>query len=891
MKTRNVHSGWLLVLLVLLLASGNIYAKSMQAAIPPIEVWDQVIHNKGNIATTVDNYGLIGGYWGYAGYPSGEWPRNSGHDYIGEIKFWMGAVTPAGDTIVADTDDDFTPIASLISGDETYGIRLSTDSLSYEYDPTDLIGQDLANPALGWEVWNIDSSAWTYNLVWDPNAGDTGDFVQGGPTSMQQSFYRFSDDLNPSPLGLEVSQTMYQWNYCYNDDIIFVVMEITNSSVVDYNEFAFAIYCDIDVGGPDGTGENGRLGDLVAFDQAENLAWTYDEDSYDPGWGPLVRTGIMGTKYLETPDGIGMTAFRTGQWEQVYQAPDEAKFLLIDSEQYDSSLPPTDQYYLQCTRGIDLTAGKTVRVVFAIIAGEDEEDFYNNAEAAQTLYDNHFIGPQPPAIPVLTVKEGDGRTYISWTDTSEVDTDPLSGVADFKGYKLYRSNNQGYTWGFEMDTDDACLQEDYFPVAAFQVLDAGDPIAHSYIDSNLSNGVEYWYCLVAYDGGDTAVPIGPLQNGFGTPDVDVNTIRAIPRSDPAGFYSAFESLQHTFNGNGEPSEGTVYPIQFNESDIEGPEYKVVFTETDTQTYWHLVDVTNGDTVLADQTLQSPSADPGEYPIGDGIRIVVRNGDRTVRSMEQTAFGVADDTTIFMYEFLGPLGDVFGIPLGSDKHFRSTYELRFMAGGSQGYQIFDHSTPIPLPFEVWNTTLDYQVHAEVYDWDMDNTWNPEVGDYLSIVNTEYDGSAHPEAFPFSHAWFFAIDPDHVTFNTGDVYTIEGAPVNGADDIFVFRADGISASVAGSELEKIRVVPDPYVAHSPLELDRYERKLQFINLPDQCTIRIYTLSGDQVKTISHNGSGTADWNMLTEAGLGIVSGVYLYHVESRYGNRIGRFAVIK
>ncbi|MBN2227498.1 MAG: hypothetical protein JW763_09050 [candidate division Zixibacteria bacterium] len=886
-KKRRILLGGLLLPLVLLCAAGDLYAKAMQASYPPVEVWDQVIHNKGNIATTVDNFGLIGGYWNTT-LPSGEWPRNSGHNYIAEIKFWMGAIT-ASDTIVADTDEDFQPIPSLVSDVETYEIRISTDTTTYDYSVADTVGLGLGNPAFGWRVWNSDSADWVYNQIYSQAEED---FFPGGPTGLQQSVYRFDDGLTTTNLGLEVSQSIYQWNYCYNEDLLFVVMEITNASAVDYPEFAFAIYCDFDIGGPDGTGENGRLGDLVAFDQAENLAWTYDEDGYDPGWGATVYTGIMGTKYLETPDGIGMTGFRTGQWELVYNINDAAKFELIDVEQYDTSQPPTDQYYLQCTRGINLTAGKTVRVVFAIVAGEDEADFYENAAMAQTLYDNYFVGPQPPAAPSLQAQAGDGKVYLRWNDTAEVSVDPLSGEQDFRGYKLYRSTNEGYTWGRENRANrNECLGIDYYPIAAYQVEGAGDPVSHSFIDSNLTNGKEYWYCLVAYDAGDTTVPIEQLQNGFGSPDADVHVVSVIPRSDPAGFYDAYSTLEHQFTGAGEPSDGIVYPIRFDENEAEGPNYEVVFTETDYQTCWHLIDVTNSDTVLTNQTNQSNTDDPGMYPIGDGIRVVVRNGDPTPRSIGQTAFGVTGDTTVSLYDFVGTLYDAFGLPVGGDKHFRSTYELRFTETGSQGYSIFDCVTPIPLPFEIWNTTFDQQVHAEIYDWDGDNIWNPEVGDYISIVNYPYDGSPHPEAFPYNHVWFFAVDPFYTDYNTGDVFTIEGAPLNGADDVFAFTVDGVSSSEARSELDKIKVVPDPYLAHSVLESDRYERQIQFINLPDRCTLRIYTLAGDLVRTLNHQGAGTADWDLRSESGLSIASGVYLYHVESSYGNRIGRFAVIK
>ena len=70
------------------------------------------------------------------------------------------------------------------------------------------------------------------------------------------------------------------------------------------------------------------------------------------------------------------------------------------------------------------------------------------------------------------------------------------------------------------------------------------------------------------------------------------------------------------------------------------------------------------------------------------------------------------------------------------------------------------------------------------------------------------------------------------------------------------------------------------------------MQFVSLPDICTIRIYTLSGELINTLEHtDGSGAEDWNMLSESGRSIAAGVYLYNVESQYGNFNGKFAVVK
>ncbi|NIO11469.1 MAG: hypothetical protein GTO40_26995, partial [Deltaproteobacteria bacterium] len=130
--------------------------------------------------TTVQNWGQIGGQMDY-GFPSGEWPKGSGHNYLAEIKYWMGAVTPDRDTVVANTDDDFMPIATLISGEESYRIHLSTDPTSYNYDPADTVGLGIGKAAYGWRIWDSHSEDWVYNQVWSFDVG----FVEAGPISLQ----------------------------------------------------------------------------------------------------------------------------------------------------------------------------------------------------------------------------------------------------------------------------------------------------------------------------------------------------------------------------------------------------------------------------------------------------------------------------------------------------------------------------------------------------------------------------------------------------------------------------------------------------------------------------------------------------------------------------------
>ena len=855
---------------------------------------DQVIHNQGNLATSIDNYGLIGSYSVY-GIPSGEWPRGSGHHYLAEIKYWMGAVDTEGDTLVANTDDDFQSLPSLVSGKSENMILLSSDTTRYySWDPTDTTGAGMGNPAHGWKIYDAESEGWIYTPNYNPV---TSEFFDGGPISVQESHYRFADNADGSPLlGLELTHTVLQWNYCYNEDFLFVILEITNTSTEDYADFAFGIYADFDIGGLDGTGENGRLGDLVDFDSAESLAWTYDEDGYDPGWGPTVQTGVMGTKYLETPDDIGMTSFRTGDWA-VVPDDDPGRYALINSEQYDSSLPPTDQYYIQCTRGIDLEAGKTVRVVFALIAGEDEADFLDNASLAQQLYDNYFVGPEPPPTPTLTARAGDEKVYLTWNKAAQQGVDPLTGENDFAGYKLYRSDDRGETWGSPIySTGNDCLSLDYVPVARYSAANPTDLVPQSFIDTSLVNGVEYWYCLVAYDTGASETGVDVLQTGFGVPGSGENTIRAIPRTDPAGHFEAAGTVVHDYSGAELPSEGSVYPVVFNSDQIAGTDYRVVFEDTPQQSYWHLVNVTSGDTVLSDQTRYT--GDPDLYAVAEGLRVVVRNGDRQVRDIVQTGFA-GSDTTLAVGSYYGPAlpnltgdeTDVFG-----DEHFRSTYELRYTGEDNPAPSIYEYWYDEPtytLPFECWNVTTNQRVSLAVVDFEFDGTWDSY--DALCIINYPYNAALpfDPDAFPYYYSWLFSLDDAAYDPAVGDVLTIVGAPMNGPDDVFSFAPDGINATNAASALSNIKVVPDPYYAiASQWETTPGETNLQFQNLPDVCTIRIYTLSGSLVRTLEHDDqTGTEEWNLQTEAQRLVASGIYIYHVESRYGDHMGRFAVVK
>jgi len=116
--------------------------------------------------------------------------------------------------------------------------------------------------------------------------------------------------------------------------------------------------------------------------------------------------------------------------------------------------------------------------------------------------------------------------------------------------------------------------------------------------------------------------------------------------------------------------------------------------------------------------------------------------------------------------------------------------------------------------------------------------------------------------------------------------------------------LSFSVSDT-LGKVLVVPNPYRVDRDYTYEtggwegrasswtENNRLVKFIHLPGKCTIRIFTLAGDQVTTLEHNDpvQGELQWNLLSQSGRALASGVYIFTVESDMGRQIGKFVLIR
>jgi len=97
-------------------------------------------------------------------------------------------------------------------------------------------------------------------------------------------------------------------------------------------------------------------------------------------------------------------------------------------------------------------------------------------------------------------------------------------------------------------------------------------------------------------------------------------------------------------------------------------------------------------------------------------------------------------------------------------------------------------------------------------------------------------------------------------------------------------------SGEKLDDIRIVPNPYNISAPtLQYPGEPDKIMFLGLPPVCTIKIYSESGDLVRTIEHtDGSGDEAWKNPTgesfqtsSSGQIVVSGLYIAHIVTPDG----------
>ena len=129
------------------------------------------------------------------------------------------------------------------------------------------------------------------------------------------------------------------------------------------------------------------------------------------------------------------------------------------------------------------------------------------------------------------------------------------------------------------------------------------------------------------------------------------------------------------------------------------------------------------------------------------------------------------------------------------------------------------------------------------------------------------------------------------------TVVDTTVNGED--LTLRSDGQvgplrpTGGPVASNLEVIRVLPNPYVFHADWDLPD-KRKIRWIRLPGKCSIEVYSVAGDRVVVLQHNNpqDDGQDWDVKNGQGNDVSSGIYIWRVSTPDGReRVGRMTIVR
>ncbi len=701
-----------------------------------------------------------------------------------------------------------------------------------------------------------------------------------------------------------------------------------------------------DVNGNDQWDKGEALNDDVGADGLGPNSFGYSGPDVGEGDG-MPTTGDPGEPNFDQldkdeADQIGLTGFRI--------FPVHTYELWNEKQNWEvfKSAPPPHSSQVTANLGMffssgpfPLKAGDTQNYSMALLFGEDADDLVLTRDAIQQIYNADYRFSKPPDKPkILSVTPGDNKVTITWDSRAEDSWDPFLQQHDFEGYRIYRSTEPEFLSTrlitdahgratfrkpiaqFDLKDDITGLHQIHKDGAHFNMgLDSG--LRHYYVDTDVKNGQTYYYAVVSYDYGlivtdstdGSLAGITPSEctsqievDVAGNVSVDINTAVVVPGVPAAGYIDAGldENVVRETIGTGDFSIDFVHP----DSVIDGHEYEIVFSDTSYfhnigNPYYLIFDVTDGnriqktDTIWIDEFSQSP--------IIDGFTIGLQN-DETDIDYETSRWLVGSETNYRPRVNLDKRFVSFNINYPADYEIRFSDTFIDTAINRLGFP-----PETPTKFSIYNVTEGVGANYQFFDfYEKDSTFSP----FYANQNLDSTESAmiwledpNPDnLFGIKTTWrfYFEADPSGaapIPPAAGDVLLINTKkPFRNGDKItFKVKGEEYDTQQAKKDMNDIAVVPNPYLAsaswepRSAFRSGRGERRIFFINLPSQCTIRIYTLRGYLVRTIEHNTGieiGQEPWNLLSKDGQEIAYGIYIYHVDAPgVGKKIGKFAIIK
>jgi hypothetical protein len=715
--------------------------------------------------------------------------------------------------------------------------------------------------------------------------GTTGERDWGGRAS--GNHHGDSEHIN-----IRVRQMSYQWSYDYIKNLVYVEFNITNMNAQDIlYDCAMGIYMDSDVGPQAYDGDTRSLDDVSSYVPGEGyeFAYTYDEDG-DNG----LTTGLVGSRvctpdpdvlefacwYWNRGDGpddedpLDLTANPTANqkyWLLTNQNPAPSTYISLRDEPGSQLEDPDDTRYLFAfygdMNGFDeptdaswnLEPGKTMKIVIAIFPGETLSELRTQALWAKSIYGE--------AQNLLTVVKPD--TFVHY-EAPEPPTIPNMFA--------------------EMDSD-------------------GNKIS------------VYWDNRSQMVNSDNkTIPNEDVGWQNFNPNLDSHDSNWDPLTFPAEYNPANLSL---WNTNGLINPWTGYRLRH---DFQG--YALWGRSgSGSQEFWVLQQ--RWDKVETDQDeidyVVNLGQDEYKYYGGSGSMWSTDMGlpNASIATAEDVAYYRFNDLYALVNYEIGD--EIFGYPLYDSAVVYSTdlqnesdaIKVDMQAMGASDNEILSEQA---LLFK--NPNIREDIYLALYDdklipLDDHGGQNFATGGVEDVDHMQdrlsrrfYEGVINNP--PKGVEFYIAITSWDRGIPSVNLLSLE----SGRDGNMRIFFPGPSAA---SEMNDIYVVPNPYVGQSKFDGKRSNdekgdksRRIWFVNIPEKCRIKIFTLAGDLVDTIDHDGvesediisvskaalyatspSGMATWDLLSRNNQIIAPGVYLFSVKNLDNDeiKVGKFVIIK
>lgn len=171
----------------------------------------------------------------------------------------------------------------------------------------------------------------------------------------------------------------------------------------------------------------------------------------------------------------------------------------------------------------------------------------------------------------------------------------------------------------------------------------------------------------------------------------------------------------------------------------------------------------------------------------------------------------------------------------------------------------------------------------------------IGPY-TLLRTIRPGRSFDVATYFdaqNNQWVY--EDKNISIGAGYYYTVTSFDSAGNESWWTNRNETAvtAARYAAANALNVKVFPNPFKVVSGFPTSGSENNIVWTNLPAHCTIRIYTSSGERIRTLTHDNSNSGEetWDQLTDARQRSAPGIYFWTVQSDVGNAKGTLIIIK